>query len=108
MQDSFFPRNSFFGRFLVKVSASFSCLEIHLVKMMFHSFNSREKWSRTSMCRVQPPMLQLLAKSTAPLLSTCEIIGFSTFNPNDSILRITYNMSCAQLVAARNSGFGYG
>ena len=55
------------------------------------------------MSRVRPPVLQLLARSLAPLLSTINIIGFLTVNPINSINRIENSMSCAQAVAATSS-----
>jgi hypothetical protein len=68
--------------------------------MMPSSLSSRRKCMRTSTCQVRPPTLQLWLKSCAPELSSFNNIGFFTFNPKDSIIRITKSMSCAVWTAA--------
>ena len=84
------------GSDFVNKSASFSSVLIHSIFIVPSSFSSQRKRCWTSTRQVHPPMLQLLAKSTAPLLSICNIIGFSTVKPTDSSTFITYSISCAR------------
>jgi len=52
------------GKFLVNKSAGLSHPENQTVLTIPASFNSRRKFNLT--CRVRPPQLQLLARSTTP------------------------------------------
>jgi hypothetical protein len=55
------------------------------------------------MCHVRPPTLQLFIKSQALLLSMFKIIGVLTSRLIDSIIFLTYSISCTQFVEAINS-----
>jgi hypothetical protein len=72
------------SRFLVKISASLTAPDIHLITSTLASFNSLRKTDQTSMCFVLPLTLQLLARYTAPWLSISRTIGSLTLSPSDS------------------------
>jgi hypothetical protein len=70
--------------FLVKMSALLVVPSIHLITSTTSSFSSLRNTDQTSMCHVLPPMLQLLARYTAPWLSISRIIGCLTLSLSDS------------------------
>ncbi len=72
------------SRFLVKMSASLTAPNIHLITSTRASFNSLRNTDRTSMCLVLLPTLQLLARYTAPRLSIYRTMGSLTLSPSDS------------------------
>ena len=72
------------SRFLVKMSASLTAPDIHLITSTPSSFSSLRNTDQTSMCHVLPPMLQLLARYTAPWLSISRTIGCLTLSLSDS------------------------
>ena len=77
-----FLLNSGPARFFVNISDS-SAIDILLYSMISDSFNSTRKFCFSATWQVLPPMFQLLAMSTAPLLSTSAIIGNFTFKTSD-------------------------
>ena len=81
------------SKFFVNASASFSEPLIQRMSITLDSLSSHRKYCCTSTCLVQPPILQLFARSTAPLLSISRIIGNFTLSPIDLMMCQTYNMS---------------
>ena len=65
------------GRFLVNISAVMLSPHLQMTFTIPISLSSRRKYIFTSMCLVLPPTVQLWHISTAPLLSTSNIIRIS-------------------------------
>jgi hypothetical protein len=86
------PFDHFFG-LNTPPSALFSSVGIHFTLITSSSFNSLKKLCRTLSCLDRPLTLQLCEISTDPSLSISNVMGFFTFNPIDSTMRITNNMS---------------
>src|SRR5687767_13687000 len=91
------------GKFLVNISLVMSTPLFQTTCTIPASFNSLKKNCFTSMCLVLPPTVQLLHKSLAPLLSTCNIIGNFTFSCIEFKSLMMNIMSCTQSIAANNS-----
>jgi hypothetical protein len=88
------------SRFLVKMSASLTAPNIHLITSAPASFSSLRNTDRTSICLVLPPMLQLLARYTAPWLSISRTMGSLTMSLSDYITFFIYSMSWTQVTPA--------
>mmetsp|Transcript_20363 Transcript_20363/g.56648 ORF Transcript_20363/g.56648 Transcript_20363/m.56648 type:complete len:189 (-) Transcript_20363:1259-1825(-) len=74
-------------RFLVKISLVISSPSFHLTFSRPISFSSLRKYCLISMCLVRPATDQLLQKSTAPLLSTYNVMGSLIVSPIHIITR---------------------
>jgi hypothetical protein len=81
------------SRFLVKMSTSFTAPAIHLITSTPASFSSLRNTDQTSMCLVLPPMLQFLARYTAPWLSISRTMGSLTRSLSYSSTFFIYSMS---------------
>jgi hypothetical protein len=79
--------------FLVKMSASLTAPNIHLITSTPASFNSLINTDQTSMCLVLPPTLQILVRYTAPWLSMSRTMGSLTLSPSDSSTFFIWSMS---------------
>ncbi len=79
-----YPWNVDPSRFLVKMSASMAAPAIYLITSTPAFFSSCRNTDCTSIYLVLPPMLQLLARYTAPCLSISWTIGSLTLSPSDS------------------------
>ena len=64
-------------RAFVSMCACCSLVGTYLTEIVFDLTNSRMKWNRTSMCLVLAELSGLLARATAPSLSTNTSMQFS-------------------------------
>jgi hypothetical protein len=81
------------SRLLVKMSASLTAPAFHLITSTQASFSFLRNTDWTSMCLVLPPMLQLLARYTAPWLKILRTIGSLTLSPSNSSTVFIKSMS---------------
>ncbi len=92
--------NAGLSRFLAKMSASLTAPNTHLITSTLASFSFLRNSDQTSLCLVLPPMLQLLARYTAPWLSISMNMGSLTLSPSDSSKFFIYSMSWTQVTPA--------